>query len=146
MKFPDFLHYNISQFASIDDFKKVLSGSECLESFSPEVFDLLVETILVGGYMNGEPDPYLITFVFKGGSQRSIDGSGFKEDRRRKKALHPVWNNEGVELHIDNKEEAHSLLDMRPLFHSVSSMFSSNRTTSRMRSLFQPRCIISIFR
>ena len=85
-------------FRSIDDFKKVLSGSECLESFSPEIFDLLVETILVGGYTNGEPDPYLITFVFKGGSQRSIDGSGFKEDRRRKKALHPVWNSEGVEF------------------------------------------------
>ena len=55
---------------------------------------------------NGEPDPYMITFVFKGGSQRSIDGSGFREDRRRKKALNPVWNNDGVELHVDNKEEA----------------------------------------
>ena len=93
-------------FQSLDDFKKVLNGSEYLEAFNPEIFDLLVETILVGGYANGEPDPYMITFVFKGGSQRSIDGSGFREDRRRKKALNPVWNNDGVELHVDNKEEA----------------------------------------
>ena len=104
-------------FRSIDDFKKALSGSECLESFNPEIFDLLVETVLVGGYTNGEPDPYQITFVFKGGSQRSIDGSGFKEDRRRKKALNPVWNSEGVELHIDNKEEAPAL----PLLRCVRS-------------------------
>ncbi|MBQ9154550.1 MAG: hypothetical protein IJ130_12125, partial [Solobacterium sp.] len=51
----------------------------------------------------------LITFVFKGGSQSSIDGSGFKEDRRRKKALHPVWNSDGLELCIDNEEEASAL-------------------------------------
>ncbi|MBR2728183.1 MAG: hypothetical protein IKD71_09895, partial [Solobacterium sp.] len=70
-----------------------------------------------GGYTNGEPDPYQITFVFKGGSQRSIDGSGFKEDRRRKKALNPVWNSERVELHIDNKEEAPAL----PLLRCVRS-------------------------
>ncbi|MCR5449734.1 MAG: hypothetical protein K6F23_10090 [Solobacterium sp.] len=93
----------------LEKFSKLLSDSEPMVEFDPVIFDLLVETVLVGGYTNDVPDPYKITFIFKGGSQNSIDGAGFKEDRRKKKALHPVWNNEGMALHSDEEGEAPAL-------------------------------------
>jgi hypothetical protein len=39
-----------------------------MDSFMPEIFDACVEKIIVGGKDDaGDPDPYMMTFVFKKG-------------------------------------------------------------------------------
>ena len=57
----------------LDEFKKALSKNKVLEEFDREVFESIVEKVIVGGYdENGEKDPYKITFVYKSGFEDGI--------------------------------------------------------------------------
>ena len=57
----------------IADFKKALSQNEVLEEFDRDIFESIIEKVIVGGYdENGEKDPYKITFIYKTGFTNGI--------------------------------------------------------------------------
>lgn len=71
----------------LEGFKKTILSNKALKKFDPEVFELLVEKIIVGGYdENGVSDPYKLTFIFKTIPLKNevINGSKYRVDRRRK--------------------------------------------------------------
>lgn len=68
-------------------FRKTLEKHEVLEEFDQEVFELVVDRVIVGGYIDEVPDPFMITFCFKAGIATEINGKPFKTDGRVKNAL-----------------------------------------------------------
>lgn len=69
----------------IKSFRKILDSNEVMSEFDPVVFNKMVDKIIVGGYVDGEPDPYKLSFIFKSGLTSDIDSSKFRTDGRRKK-------------------------------------------------------------
>lgn len=66
-------------------FRKTLSTHQVLTEFNREVFDSVIEKILVGGYdEEGNKDPYKITFIYKNGYSNGM-GDVKKKYRKRKK-------------------------------------------------------------
>ena len=60
----------------IRTFKKVLSEERAFSDFDRDVFECLVEKVIVGGYdEDGRKDPYKITFIYKTGFTNSISAS-----------------------------------------------------------------------
>ena len=53
----------------MNNFKKVFEGGQVLQEFDREVFEGMIEEIVVGSEEDGKVDPYTITFVFKTGLQ-----------------------------------------------------------------------------
>lgn len=57
----------------LDDFKKALLKNQILEEFDREIFESIIEKVIVGGYNeNGESDPYKIIFIYKTGFKDEI--------------------------------------------------------------------------
>lgn len=66
------LEDEVSLKSRIDEFREALSGNGVLEEFDRNVFESIVEKVIVGGYNEeNEADPYKVTFVYK---------TGFKDD------------------------------------------------------------------
>ena len=52
----------------LKDFKKALQKNQTLEEFDREIFESIVEKVIIGGYdENGKEDPYKIIFIYKTG-------------------------------------------------------------------------------
>lgn len=70
----------------VEEFRKSLSSDIVMDRFDREVFESMVDRIILGGYdSEGNPDPYRLTFVYKTGFRKTIDNS----KRRYKAATHP---------------------------------------------------------
>ena len=66
--------------------RESLKREEILDEFDREVFDCIVDRIIVGGYEeDGTPDPYKLTFVLKGNQQGAIPNSKqhYKEQKSK---------------------------------------------------------------
>lgn len=92
----------------IDLFKKTLEKHKDLETFDRNVFESVIEKIIVGGYNeNGEADPSKLTFIFKTGIKESVNGRLFKAPRMRKsdseklRSYAEIWDEE---LHSDGEK------------------------------------------
>ena len=67
----------------IDAMRKLLTDAPILKEFDRNVFESIVEKVIVGGYDDeGNADPYMITFVYKTGFEDKKNGEDFKPLRR----------------------------------------------------------------
>jgi len=67
----------------IKKFRKTLESGEVLESFSREVFESVIDYVIVGGYDdNGVAKPDMLTFVYKAGTKSVMSAGDFKRQRR----------------------------------------------------------------
>lgn len=68
------------------DFRKVLEHNETLVEFDRTVFESIIEKVIVGGYDDeGNPDPSMLTFIYKTGFTNSVDGNNHKPPRKNSK-------------------------------------------------------------
>ena len=67
-------------------FKQVLEQNIILEEFDPNVFESIIEKVIVGGIdENGNKDPEQLTFVYKTGISNQLDSRNFKPERKNVK-------------------------------------------------------------
>ena len=55
-----------------------------MTQFDGEIFNLLIEEVIVGEKKKDKYDPYKLIFVYKSGLCQTADAEGYREDRRRK--------------------------------------------------------------
>lgn len=68
----------------IERFKKVLLSNSTLEEFDRDVFESIVEKVIIGGYdEDGNKDPYKITFIYKTGFTDEIGDTKDRFDVRK---------------------------------------------------------------
>lgn len=71
--------------------RESLKREEVLDEFDREVFDCIVDRVIVGGYEeDGTPDPYKLTFVLKGNQQGTIPNSKQHHKKQKSKAERSV--------------------------------------------------------
>ena len=64
----------------LEDFKKIISIKNGTDEFDREIFEMLVDKVIVGGYdEQGNPDPYKIEFRFKIDYNFKINGQAIKK-------------------------------------------------------------------
>ena len=67
--------------------RKLLSEAPILKEFERNVFESIVEKVIVGGYDDeGNADPSMITFVYKTGFEDKKKGDDYKPPRRNSKS------------------------------------------------------------
>ena len=70
----------------LDDFRKVLEKNEVLVEFDRQVFESIIDKVIVGGYDDdGNKDPSMLTFVYKTGFTNSVDANNHKPPRKKRK-------------------------------------------------------------
>ncbi len=80
----NFFNIKRSLYKRIEQFKKALSENQVLEEFDREVFESIVEKVIIGGVDDeGNKDPYKITFIYKTGFKDSIDNAKAKFDTKK---------------------------------------------------------------
>ena len=71
----------------LDAMRKLLSEAPLLKEFDRNVFESIVEKVIVGGYDDeGNADPSMITFVYKTGFEDKKKGDDYKPPRRNSKS------------------------------------------------------------
>jgi site-specific DNA recombinase len=74
---------SVAQQEVIDDMREYLKDAQPLKKFDCQVFESIVEKVIIGGYDDsGNADPLKITFVYKTGFTDDKDGTDFKHSRR----------------------------------------------------------------
>ena len=64
----------------LEDFKKIISIKNGTDEFDREIFEMLVDKVIIGGYdEQGNPDPYAIKFRFKIDYNFKINGQAIKK-------------------------------------------------------------------
>ena len=64
----------------LEDFKKIISIKNGNDEFDREIFEMLVDKVIIGGYdEQGNPDPYAIEFRFKIDYNFKINGQAIKK-------------------------------------------------------------------
>ena len=71
----------------LDAMRKLLSEAPILKGFDRNVFESIVEKVIIGGYDDeGNADPSMITFVYKTGFEDTKKGDDYKPPRRNSKS------------------------------------------------------------
>jgi hypothetical protein len=84
----------------LEHFHKVLQTNEILSAFDRNVFESIVDKVIIGDHSDPEnTNPYKLTFVYKTGFQNSIQGKA----RKQKKSL----RNERGNLHSYSQHNTH---------------------------------------
>ena len=67
-------------------FKQVLEQNSVLDEFDPNVFESIIEKVIVGGIdEDGNKDPAQLTFVYKTGISNQLNGRNFRPERKNLK-------------------------------------------------------------
>jgi len=67
----------------LSEFRKVLEQNDTLVEFDRAVFESIIDKVIVGGYdEDGNPDPSMLTFIYKTGFTNSVDGNDHKPPRK----------------------------------------------------------------
>ena len=70
-------------------FKKTLDHGEVIEDFSRELFESVIDYVVIGGYDDfGEEQPDMITFVYKTGRKTKMDALKFRRQNGRMSACY----------------------------------------------------------
>ena len=94
----------------IDAMRKLLTEAPVLKEFDRNVFESIVEKVIVGGYDEaGNADPSMITFVYKTGFEDKKNGDDYKHPRRnaKSKKLPSLPKDENSVLPQPSKDDAH---------------------------------------
>src|SRR5690606_25360700 len=67
----------------LESFRKVLQSNEILPSFDRNVFESIIDKVIVGD----PSDPYQLTFVYKTGFHNSVQGRSKMHKQIQKKSL-----------------------------------------------------------
>ena len=89
---------------------KLLTDAPVLKEFDRNVFESIIEKVIVGGYDEaGNADPSMITFVYKTGFEDKKNGDDYKPPRRNSKSkkLPSLPENENSVLPQTSKDGAH---------------------------------------
>ncbi len=84
----------------IEDLKDTLSKSQVFEKFDREVFESVIEKVIIGGYnKEGDKDPYKITFIYKTGLKNDIENAKLRfgksdKSKGRGKKMYSYLDNE----------------------------------------------------
>lgn len=90
--------------------RKLLTDAPVLKEFDRNVFESIVEKVIVGGYEEaGNADPSMITFVYKTDFEDKKNGDDYKPPRRnaKSKKLPSLPENENSLLPQTSKDDAH---------------------------------------
>ena len=111
----------ISHSDRMEEFRKVLDKVPILKKFDRNVFESIIEKVMIGGYdKDGTPEPSMITFVYKTGLQNSIDGEKFKPDRKNaKKSLKAEGDTEFYEPEVERPNPLEKVNQLRDLAISI---------------------------
>ena len=93
----------------IDAMRKLLTDAPVLKEFDRNVFESIVEKVIVGGYDEaGNADPSMITFVYKTGFEDKKSGDDYKHPRRnaKPKKLPSLPKDENSVLPQPSKDDA----------------------------------------
>ncbi|MGB4607249.1 MAG: recombinase family protein, partial [Sedimentibacter sp.] len=83
----------------IDTFRKLFENNEILKEFDREIFESVIEKIIVGKIdEDGNKNPYSVTFIFKTGLEIE------KNDKKSNLYSYPTYDTRGVRS-IDNKSK-----------------------------------------
>ena len=94
----------------IDAMRKLLTEAPVLKEFDRNVFESIVEKVIVGGYDEaGNADPSMITFVYKTGFEDKKNGDDYKHPRRnaKSKKMPSLPKDENSVLPQPSKDDAH---------------------------------------
>ena len=79
-------------------FKRVLERNTVLKKFDPNVFESVIEKVIVGGIdEDGNKDPAQLIFVYKTGISNTLNGSQFKPGRKNGKEAKNDTNSDSSE-------------------------------------------------
>ena len=71
----------------LNNFRKIINEHEILEVFDRCVFESIVDKVIVGGYdEDGNPDPKMLTFIYKTGFTNEINSENHKPERKNGRA------------------------------------------------------------
>lgn len=88
----------------IENFRAVLSEGGIMTVFDRDIFDRMIEKVIVGGLdENGEKDSYKLTFVFKTGWKQDVDNSKGKLKEKDKAEKCSQSLNEGTDIVLSDK-------------------------------------------
>lgn len=68
----------------VEEFRNIISQHKTMTQFDGEIFNLLIEEVIVGEKKKDKYDPYKLIFVYKSGLCQTADAEEYREDRRRK--------------------------------------------------------------
>jgi Site-specific recombinases, DNA invertase Pin homologs len=103
-------------------FKHILENNAVLDKFDRNIFESVVEKIIVGGHdEKGNVDPRKIVFVYKTGLESSLDGEKFKLPRRNAKQ-----NIDSHELKDKQKDNNNSQSNTDGILTSENAILCSN--------------------
>ncbi len=97
------------------DFRKVLEHNDTLVDFDRSVFESIIDKVIVGGYDDdGNPNPSMLTFIYKTGFTNNVDSSKHKTPRKNSKIdktdinakLRSFTNNGENNLCLNNSDNA----------------------------------------
>ena len=70
----------------LENFKEILTSQKTLTEFDKDIFESIVEKIIVGGInSDGEIDPAMLTIIFKTGDSSIKDAKSYKSKRKNAK-------------------------------------------------------------
>lgn len=85
-----FLHSNERSKAirtRLNTFRKVIQEKQSIDEFDRAMFESIVDKVIVGGYDDeGNPDPHMLTFIYKTGFTNSVDSDKHKPERKNGRA------------------------------------------------------------
>lgn len=81
----------------VSAFRKIFESNKPLENFDPDVFETVIEEVVLGGTEgNGEHNPYILTFIFKTGLTSNIDCSKKPKAKNNNSCSYQEHNSCGV--------------------------------------------------
>lgn len=111
----------------IKKFQKTIESSEAVEDFSREVFESVINYVVVGGYdENGVEDPTKLTFVYKSGESNKLDAKDFKLRQQKTAACYMDLNKGPFEGYME-------VLHFE--FYDPHSVFSDTHYKGRCKTL-----------
>ena len=103
-------------------FKRVLEKNTVLKKFDPNVFESVIEKVIVGGIdEDGNKDPAQLIFVYKTGISNTLNGSQFKPGRKNGKEAKNDTNQDRQQCLPILFSQTNDLLSVRPYSLSLQT-------------------------
>ncbi len=93
-------------------FDKLVHQNVIMQEFDREVFESIVEKVIIGGYdEDGNKDPYKITFVYKTGVTDDVTGAKDKYETKKKPGRKKGSSSKNVNLSCDLKSRGENRIN-----------------------------------
>ena len=112
----------------LDIFQKVLESNVSMQKFDPDVFNSIVEKVVVGGFdeegdPDPDPDPDKLTFIYRTNVTDERSADDFKPPRRPRRKTNNNLNEENGSIISTSKTD---YVEMKPLAASKECLPSSS--------------------